>query len=214
MLSEDTAIVNGDIKEPKETSITFEEAKKLGVSIGDGDETDWQIIDDEIEGREAVTIWRPVRRWALRNARNGTVTLVELKPKSGRKHQLRRHMSRNHGCPLLGDGSYDGGGPAARALRGRGFCLCANRVTFEHPRYQTRTADGRAEWATARGSILKGLDGPDGRVRIVEENGAIVVHCEIDLPAKFREIEEGMQRHAEYRDELEQRFCKQKGQCS
>jgi 23S rRNA-/tRNA-specific pseudouridylate synthase len=30
----------------------------------------------------------------LENARNDTVSLVELKPKTGRYHQLRRHMVR------------------------------------------------------------------------------------------------------------------------
>lgn len=92
----DTAVVNGNILETTESSITPNDAKKLGVFIGDGglanDSTSWQIIDEDIEGRSAVTIWRTLHRMPLENARNNTVSLVELKPLTGRYHQLRRHM--------------------------------------------------------------------------------------------------------------------------
>lgn len=92
----DTAIVNGNIKEPKESSISSQEAVKLGICIGDGVESDWQLIDEEIEGQTAVTIWRTLKQWPLYNARMNTVSLVELKPKTGRYHQLRRHMVSLH----------------------------------------------------------------------------------------------------------------------
>ncbi len=49
----DTAIVNGDIQEPNETSITPKDAKERGVCIDNGaipdDSKLWQIIDDDIE---------------------------------------------------------------------------------------------------------------------------------------------------------------------
>lgn len=95
-----TAIVNGDILEPKERSITSQQAKGLGVCIEDENNSDlkdtsWQMIDDDIEDQSAVTIWKPLRKWSLDNARNNTVSLVELKPKTGRYHQLRRHMVRS-----------------------------------------------------------------------------------------------------------------------
>ena len=95
ILMADTAIVNGKIEEPKESSITAQDAKNLGVcigNVGDGEssssnEQSWQIIDEEQEDQSAVTIWRPLQRWPLENARNGTVSLVELKPKTGRYHR-------------------------------------------------------------------------------------------------------------------------------
>ena len=94
----DTAIVNGDIQEPNETSITPKDAKERGVCIDNGGIPDdsklWQIIDDDIEGQSAVTIWRALQRMPLENARNNTVSVVELKPMTGRYHQLRRHMVR------------------------------------------------------------------------------------------------------------------------
>lgn len=92
--------MNGDIQEPAETSITSEQAKGLGVCTGiDAYRTNprdahWQIIDKDLDGQSAVTIWRVVRKMRLENARNDTVSMVELKPKTGRYHQLRRHMVR------------------------------------------------------------------------------------------------------------------------
>ena len=52
----------------------------------------WQLIDTDLEEQSAVTIWRPLSRTSLENALNSTTTMVELKPKTGRFHQLRRHM--------------------------------------------------------------------------------------------------------------------------
>jgi len=194
-----TAIVNGKIEEPKESSITAQDAKNLGVCIGDSGDGDssssneqsWQIIDEELEDQSAVTIWRPLQRWPLENARNGTVSLVELKPKTGRYHQLRRHMAWVRNCPLLGDKSYDGGG-LAKTLRDKGFYLCSNRVTLEHPYYNTHV--GRKEWdakkkkkETILGERRRGDDGSSVLVT-EEEDGTVVVHCGIDLPEKFREF--------------------------
>jgi len=184
-----TAIVNGDIQEPTETSITSNEAKNLGVCIGNdesnSEETSWQFIDEELDGQSAVTIWKPLRQWPLENARNDTVTLVELKPKTGRYHQLRRHMAWVSNCPLLGDKSYDGGG-LARLLRDKGFYLCSNKVTLGHPYYNSPA--GRKEWNAKKETILGKMEG-DGNARITEEeDGTVLVHCEIDLPAKFSEF--------------------------
>ncbi|KAL3809243.1 hypothetical protein ACHAXA_007067, partial [Cyclostephanos tholiformis] len=185
-----TAIVNGDIQEPAETSITSEQAKGLGVCTGiDAYDTNprdahWQIIDKDLDDQSAVTIWRVVRKMRLENARNDTVSMVELKPKTGRYHQLRRHMAWVSQCPLLGDKLYDGGG-LAKTLRDKGFYLCSNRVTLEHPFYNT--PQGRSEWATKRQALL-GVKGECNRVSITEEDGVILIHCEIDLPSKFQDF--------------------------
>ena len=99
LFSTDTAIVNGDIKETKESQITSQEAINMGVCIQTSEESscNWQLIDYdlELEGKpqSAVTIWRTLKQWSgVKDALNETVSLVELKPKSGRHHQLRRHM--------------------------------------------------------------------------------------------------------------------------
>jgi len=55
----------------------------------------WQLIDNKLEEQSAVTIWRVLGKSPFEKAMNKTVTMVELKPKTGRFHQLRRHMVSN-----------------------------------------------------------------------------------------------------------------------
>ncbi|MBF0269192.1 MAG: RluA family pseudouridine synthase [Alphaproteobacteria bacterium] len=66
---------------------------------------------DEEEGQEAVTLYR-----VLDHAHN-KASWLELKPLTGRTHQLRVHCLAL-GCPILGDGKY--GGPEA-FLHGSGI---------------------------------------------------------------------------------------------
>ncbi len=84
-------------------------------------------------------------------------------------------------CPLLGDKVYDGGG-LARTLRDQGFYLCSNKVTIEHPFYNT--PQGKLEWAAKREAVL-GVKREGNYVHITEEAGVVLVHCKIDLPVKF-----------------------------
>jgi tRNA pseudouridine32 synthase/23S rRNA pseudouridine746 synthase len=61
------------------------------------------IIDTPIDGKEALTIVRPLRD-----------ALVEIEIKTGRTHQIRRHLA-SIGHPVLGDARY-GGAPAERLM--------------------------------------------------------------------------------------------------
>ncbi|MCF0188385.1 MAG: RluA family pseudouridine synthase [Bacteroidaceae bacterium] len=72
-------------------------------------------------GKLAITHYRRMR------VENG-LTLVELKLETGRKNQIRVHMS-DLGFPVLGDMKY-GNGPGAGAGR---LCLHAYRLRFYHP---------------------------------------------------------------------------------
>ena len=184
-----TAIVNGDILEPKDTSISTEEAEKLGVCIGDATNVEsrkrsWQVIDNDLEEQNAVTVWRRVKQYTgIENARNSTLSMVELKPKTGRYHQLRRHMAWTSNCPLLGDKTYDGGGPA-RLLRDNGFYLCSNKIVIEHPFYNS--PQGRSLWEKVKTDEMKKCTEKGGNVQIVEDSdGKVRVYAEIDLPSKF-----------------------------
>ncbi|KAL7552886.1 hypothetical protein ACHAWF_016131, partial [Thalassiosira exigua] len=179
-----TALVNGDIKEQNETAISSDAARSHGVCI-EGSHTTcdapWQIIEEPLEGQSATTIWRVLQRRSLENARKNTIALVELKPKTGRYHQLRRHMAWVSKCPLLGDKVYDGGG-LAKNFREDGFYLCSNKVTLEHPYYNSPR--GRQEWNAKKEHLLGERN--DGKVRVTEESdGSVLIHCEIVLPAKF-----------------------------
>jgi hypothetical protein len=92
-------------------------------------------------------------------------------------------------CPLLGDKTYDGGGPA-RLLRDNGFYLCSNKIVIEHPFYNS--PQGRSMWEKVKeDEIKKFIDQQDNSVRITEESdGRVLVYAEIALPSKFIEITE------------------------
>ena len=71
-------------------------------------------------------------------------------------------------------------------MRDKGFYLCSNKVTLGHPYYNSPA--GRKEWNAKKETILGKMEG-DGNARITEEeDGTVLVHCEIDLPAKFSEF--------------------------
>ena len=78
-------------------------------------------------GQRAVTEYRVLRRTAQ-------TALLELRPLTGRTHQLRLHCL-TAGCPILGDPQYST--PPAAALSGAlgltGQQLCARSLTFPHP---------------------------------------------------------------------------------
>lgn len=87
------AIVNGIPPAPPETSISSRKAYELGVDVDPNDESSsWQLVNFPLDDKASVTVWRALRCVPSRNANDGHVTLVELKPKTGRFHQLRRHM--------------------------------------------------------------------------------------------------------------------------
>ena len=81
------------------------------------------------------------------------------------------------GRPLVGDDEYDGG-MDAMALRDRGLFLCSNRVTLEHPFYNSDT--GRKIWNGLDEEDRRGVDSV-----YLSSEGKVMVTASIDLPAKF-----------------------------
>ena len=74
----------------------------------------WRMAVDPA-GQRAVTEWR-----ALGEA-NG-LSWLELRPRTGRTHQVRAHCA-HLGCPILGDARYGGGEGAAMHLLARAVAL-------------------------------------------------------------------------------------------
>jgi len=71
--------------------------------------------------------------------RRGEVSLVELVPTTGRRHQLRAQLA-GRGCPIVGDRTYGARLPFAAAAPGAGhagggaaIALHSSRIAFAHP---------------------------------------------------------------------------------
>ena len=64
--------------------------------------------------------------------RAGEVSLVELQPKTGRRHQLRAQLA-FRGCPIVGDRMYGSRLPLSFG-DGMAVALHAQKLTFEHPK--------------------------------------------------------------------------------
>jgi hypothetical protein len=73
------------------------------------------VIDTPLEGRPSSTRWSTVAR--THSDRYGWLTLVDMWPKTGRTHQLRRHAAGTLGRPILGGGCrVPGGAPLVTAV--------------------------------------------------------------------------------------------------
>lgn len=171
-----TAIVNGIPDKVVTPKCTSKDAKKMGFDVHNAeDEISWNLIDSPLDEKSAITLWRSMKYGRSLVANDGTITMVELKPKTGRFHQLRRHMAWICETPIVGDSEYDGIRPN---LRERGLFLCANKVCLEHPYFNTQ--DGRQEWNNKD----FGEKFAKGMVQISEAN-IVQVKVAIDLPKKF-----------------------------
>jgi tRNA pseudouridine32 synthase / 23S rRNA pseudouridine746 synthase len=104
-------------------------ARVAGEVVGEAGSIDLPLICDwpnrprqmvcHVRGKPARTDWRVL-------AREPGATRVELRPLTGRSHQLRVHMLAL-GHPILGDPFYGDAGAAARMQ------LHAARIGFRHP---------------------------------------------------------------------------------
>lgn len=79
-----------------------------------------RVVTDTHDAKEAITDYRVLKS-------NGTLSLIELTPHTGRTHQLRAHCAYGLKMPILGDTKY--GGPLALPYgKERGFYLHASHL--------------------------------------------------------------------------------------
>lgn len=85
------------------------------------------VITATIDGKKSKSKYKVLK--TVPSKRFGNLNLVKLKPKTGRKHQLRIHLA-SIGNPILGDKEY---GKEGLILNGKGLYLHAYSLKFTHP---------------------------------------------------------------------------------
>jgi 23S rRNA pseudouridine1911/1915/1917 synthase len=127
------------------------------VEPAEGTWEDWLLKHADEARAEVVAPATPGGRHAVLHYRLLAVgpqgSLLELRPETGRMHQIRVQAAAR-GWPILGDALYGSRlpfGPPAEAPRDRTIALHAHRLTFLHPiRYEpvTVTAPLPETWAS------------------------------------------------------------------
>ena len=84
-------------------------------------------ITSSIDGKQAQSNFTV--KASVTSKRFSKLNLVKLKPKTGRKHQLRKHLF-SIGNPILGDKKYF---LDQKILTGKGLYLHASSLEFIHP---------------------------------------------------------------------------------
>ncbi|MDT7833238.1 RluA family pseudouridine synthase [Flavobacteriaceae bacterium S356] len=107
----------------------FEQRKvhKTYHAITIGSMTQIGRIQSLTDGKEAVSHFKVLQ--SVTSNRFEELNLVELSPETGRKHQLRKHMSELNN-PILGDTAY---GKEGLILKRKGLYLHASKLEFTHP---------------------------------------------------------------------------------
>lgn len=85
-----------------------------------------RAVEDREEGARAITDFRVLDTAKRR------VSWLELRPLTGRTHQLRVHCAEGLGCPVLGDGKYGGAVAHMERVSGK-LHLHARALRLPHP---------------------------------------------------------------------------------
>jgi len=102
-------------------------SKRYHAIVGGNIEGDVGRIDSPVDGKSAVTTWRVLQRTRSLQLGGGHLTELELRPLTGRTHQLRIHCAECLGAPIVGDKQH--GGEDA----GSGLYLSALELSFVPP---------------------------------------------------------------------------------
>lgn len=106
------------------------EDKKIGktyYAVTIGDMKDQGNISSDIDAKKSQSNYMLLK--SVSSKRFGKLNLVKLTPQTGRRHQLRKHLS-SIGNPILGDATY---GIENLILKGKGLYLHAYSLNFKHP---------------------------------------------------------------------------------
>ncbi len=101
--------------------------EKTYYTVTIGEMKDSGTITTDIDGKQSRSDYTV--KESVRSERFGQLNLVQLTPRTGRRHQLRKHLSAI-GNPVLGDKDY---GTEGLILNGKGLYLHAYSLRFTHP---------------------------------------------------------------------------------
>ncbi len=121
-----TAIVNGDLMHHQE-----EYQQETGKERQNNEKI-WNFIDYPLGGKHALTSWKILEQSQSLNAKDGVLTMVQVRLHTGRYHQIRRHFAWWCRRPLVGDHLY-AGMLQAHHFRKKGLFLSSNGISFLHP---------------------------------------------------------------------------------
>ncbi|MFC2176334.1 RluA family pseudouridine synthase [Bacteroidota bacterium] len=103
------------------------EVKKQYTAVSIGKMPADGTVTSPVDDKPANTLFNTIE--SIESVRFGFLNLVNLQPLTGRKHQLRKHLS-EIGNPILGDRDYAQKG---LLLSGKGLYLHASALGFKHP---------------------------------------------------------------------------------
>ena len=97
-------------------------------AIAVGEFTDKKgVITERVDGLEYESVFEVIQE--VPSIKSKVLSLVKLKPKTGRTHQLRKHLA-FLGHPILGDVLY---GEEGNILKHHGLFLASTSIEFIHP---------------------------------------------------------------------------------
>jgi len=123
-----TAIVNGDLMHHQEE---YQQHQETGKELQNNEQI-WNLIDYPLGGKHALTSWKILQQSQSLNAKDGVLTMVQVRLHTGRYHQIRRHFAWWCRRPLVGDHLY-AGMLQAHHFRKKGLFLSSNGISFLHP---------------------------------------------------------------------------------
>lgn len=85
-------------------------------------------LDTSVQEKHAETLFTSLK--IVDSVKNRYISLMELSPSTGRKHQIRIHLARL-GFPIIGDKLY---GSKENTLKHKGLFLAATSLKFYHPK--------------------------------------------------------------------------------
>lgn len=105
----------------------YKQIQKKYIAVTQGKMMSEGIINTPIDDKESISEYKLLI--SLKSDRYNFLNLIELNPKTGRRHQLRKHLA-SIGTPIFGDIDY---GIEDLIAKGNGLYLHASKLQFTHP---------------------------------------------------------------------------------